>query len=372
MSEIMLCQAKQGQLTTKRIPVTPDQTICEVLEAAANFASAPASKIVLTYQGHNLKPNTMLKQYKVKPGGLLMVTVLPPDPEHVDKPKPVKMSGEEVKRFTIAFGSAFKHPAFSKVVKRLLQRENMESLAAACPGLETDLVAQGFLTRPELLLHLLDPNTLAKVAAEHPCILEAAHNLAAAVHEEQATGTVRQGEQEQPSSTGTGGGSYYLDEMSDDEMEGDEQGQGTSRGAARNRASNSFSAITPAQLEQALSIAASAAGGSGGVRGGFQGVTGLGPAVPSPTTASVNSPSSRITSDMFQAAMMQALTGMSGGGQQQTQAVEPDYSEQVARMKEMGIIDEGLAIRALQLNGGDLQAAVNLILSGWEGDEAMS
>ena len=67
-------------------------------------------------------------------------------------------------------------------------------------------------------------------------------------------------------------------------------------------------------------------------------------------------------------------------------------------MKEMGIVDEGLALRALQIMGGDLQvpkyvsiitlitlnilmeifmnismqAAVDLIFSGWEGgDEAM-
>ena len=64
-------------------------------------------------------------------------------------------------------------------------------------------------------------------------------------------------------------------------------------------------------------------------------------------------------------------------------------------MREMGIVDEGLALRALQIMGGDLQvpkdsqnltwnvltdvalnislqAAVDLIFSGWEGgDDAM-
>jgi len=38
----------------------------------------------------------------------------------------------------------------------------------------------------------------------------------------------------------------------------------------------------------------------------------------------------------------------------------------------MGIVDEGLALQALQIMGGDLQAAVDLIFSGWEGgDDAM-
>jgi hypothetical protein len=35
-------------------------------------------------------------------------------------------------------------------------------------------------------------------------------------------------------------------------------------------------------------------------------------------------------------------------------------------MKEMGIVDEGLVLQALQIMGADLQAAVNLIFSGCE------
>ena len=84
---------------------------------------------------------------------------------------------------------------------------------------------------------------LSKVGEEHPSILEAAHNLAAAVHEEQTQGA---GNKDEERSTG---GSYYLDEMSDEEMEED-GGAGPSRSQARARSSNSFNAITPAQLAQ--------------------------------------------------------------------------------------------------------------------------
>ena len=38
-------------------------------------------------------------------------------------------------------------------------------------------------------------------------------------------------------------------------------------------------------------------------------------------------------------------------------------------MREMGIIDEGLARRALEVMGGDLQAAIDLIFSGWLGGD---
>ena len=36
-------------------------------------------------------------------------------------------------------------------------------------------------------------------------------------------------------------------------------------------------------------------------------------------------------------------------------------------MREMGITDEGMAKRALEVMGGDVQAAIDLIYSGWEG-----
>ena len=37
--------------------------------------------------------------------------------------------------------------------------------------------------------------------------------------------------------------------------------------------------------------------------------------------------------------------------------------------REMGITDEGMAKRALEVMGGDVQAAIDLIYSGWEGAE---
>lgn len=51
--------------------------------------------------------------------------------------------------------------------------------------MENDQLGKSFLTKPDLLTHLCDPETLSKIAKTHPCLLEAANNLAAAVHEEQ-------------------------------------------------------------------------------------------------------------------------------------------------------------------------------------------
>ena len=155
MPEVVLCHAKPGNLATQRIATNPGK-VSQLLDKAASLASAPGERLVLTYQGHILSPSAALE---VPKGGLVMVTVLPPPPPPPAAPAAVKMTGDEIKRslfspwifsclnwlflrFTIAFGSALKHPAFNKVVRRLVQRDNMDSLAAACPGLSTDLVAQ--------------------------------------------------------------------------------------------------------------------------------------------------------------------------------------------------------------------------------------
>jgi len=380
-SEILLCQFKAGKMTTKKISINLNSPIAKVLNEASTFCEAPAERIVLSYQGKLLNKNDKLENYEVSNGGLIMAAEIPPPPEtSAPKQTSVKLTNEDVRKFTVSFKTALKSPSFSKVVKRLLERENMDNLSAACPGLADDNIAQAFLTKPDLLSHLCHPDTLHKVAETHPCLLEAANNLAAAVHEEQqSVGKSGSGAAENVDRT-AGGGSYYLDEMSDEEMDTDD-------GQQRPQRSRSFTGgITAAQLAQAL---ASASG-----MGQMGGWTGLG--VGNPPRGSSQEPgqgssqqqseattpnsASRITSNMFQQAMQQALMsagmGQSPAGPtqpRQDQSQDGDLSSKVERMKEMGIIDEGLAIQALQIMGGDLQAAVDLIFSGWEGgDEAMS
>ena len=103
------------------------------------------------------------------------------------------------------------------------------------------MLNQAFLTKPDLLTHLASPEVMTRVAEAHPCLLEAANNLIGAVKEEQSA--ARSG----PSAASeTEAGSYYLDEMSDEEMETEDGGQ------RRPQRSRSFTGggITPAQLAQ--------------------------------------------------------------------------------------------------------------------------
>ena len=60
---------------------------------------------------------------------------------------------------------------------------------------------------------------------------------------------------------------------------------------------------------------------------------------------------------------------LSGTGSEQTPG-QGTQDTQIATIREYtGITDSDLASRALQLMGGDLQAAIDLILSGWLGQD---
>lgn len=370
MPSVTIFQATPGKLNRRKAEVG---SVPELRKEASQLSNLPENRFRLLWQGHVVVDEFDIK--KISNGLVMLVPMAEPNPAPAPKPEPVSVSDDEIQRFRVAFGSAIQNPAFSKVVKRLLVRENMDSLAAACPGLGDDCVAQAFLTRPELLTQLLDPESLKKIGEKHPSLLEAAHNLAAAVHEEQAAAG-RSTAAEQPGAAAEPEpGSYYLDEMSDEEMEEDEAAT-AGRGARGTQ-------ITTEQLAAAL---AAAAGGSNP----FMGVTGLaahphqeqqrlsrGSSGTSAAQSTATTPGAlRITADMFQAAMQQAMLGMGGGSGPVTPAPAvqapaplPDWSSQLSTMRDMGIVDEGLATRALQVMGGDLQAAVDLIFSGWIGDD---
>lgn len=82
-----------------------------------------------------------------------------------------------------------------------------------------------------------------------------------------------------------------------------------------------------------------------------------------------------ITSDQLAAALAAASPHFAAAGQQQPQrnpppsAVAGTMEANLARMREMGVVDQGLARRALEVMEGDLQAAIDLIFTGWLGED---
>ena len=323
----------------------------------------------------------------------------------------------------IAFGMAVKNPAFNRVAQGLAKRENLEMLIAANPSLAKDPIACGFLTKPELLLSLLDPDTYKYVYEKHPGLAEAAYQLAATVHEEKpSTSSGNDGE----SSGYANPLSYHLDDMSDDDDEDEDMDVSQGSGNMGNQRNNSFSAITADQLQAALSnalpgfsmggmsgmglmgglaAAQAAPGNPGSSRAGPSGGWSI-PTNPSSSDSSANipsTPSPRITQDALSAALAQFTSGGSmsspstgasnpgipnlffspvgqpstpgltlGNPTQPTSEPQANTStdSQIATIREItGIDNNELASRALQLMGNDVQAAIDLILSGWLGED---
>lgn len=247
-------------------------------------------------------------------------------------------------------------------------------------------MACAFLSKPELLYSLLDQETLKYIHEKHPGLWEVAVQLAAAVHEERPTkssaSNTEEGEVPNPFA-------YNLDEMSDEEEEDEDMetgapAQGRAGGARRSLGDG----ITADQLASAIASAQSALGmastanpvasGSSGGMGGMTGFTSSRPPTSAAPESSQGSASSSrmITQNQLAEALRLACGGAFGAtpGSSSTPAATStappaNFDTQMATMRDFGIVDERLATRALQIMGGDVQAAIDLIYSGWSGED---
>jgi len=296
-----------------------------------------------------------------------------------------------------------------KAMQRLSKRENLGNICQTCPELTKDPIARAFLSKPELIYSLLDGDGLKSVYERHPSIIEAATQLAQAVLHEEKPPT----ENSSDDLDALGPFAYSLDD-SDDEDE-DMETEDSGRYAARGRGSFQGNTISADQLANALAAAGAGVmqGTSSGGMGGMTGFTSQRPPTSSasgglrmPSASSffnqgASSSGSRgsgsgpgITQDQLNAALAIALgESLRGtpppasrpepniirtpqprpiqeiqGAQQLNVQRRANFESQLATMRELGITDMDMATRALQIMGGDVQAAINLIYSGWNGE----
>jgi hypothetical protein len=144
-------------------------TVAQLRAKAAEVSSLAADRVNLLYCGRLLTDDgaTLLSQ-GVRAGGAMVHVIKKPDGNLVAPMGPKTLTDEEMRQFFVAFGMALRNPALNVVIKRLTERENLESLAATCPGLSTDPMALALLSKPEMLLMLLKPEVLQKVTGNIP------------------------------------------------------------------------------------------------------------------------------------------------------------------------------------------------------------
>lgn len=302
--------------------------------------NVPAEELELICLGKCLKPEDTLESYGIKHG--MTIHVLPKQNSE-PVPKSSGLTENEIQQLVIALRTALINPAFRTMLQQLSKPEVMENIIAATPGLSEDPIALAMLQDPDLLLLLVDPIHIQRVVELHPSLAEAATHIAAAFHEEASSS--------QGATTAAPVISYSLDALSDeDDMESDQDqamgGQMLSPGQ-----------ITPAQLASALAAVAATPGSPRSTNGDQQeGQTSTShlQAPPSPQLhAPPPTPRSMITSEMFNQAMQHALGVVTQG--------QSSLQDQLQQLRDIGIVDDSVSLRALEATGGDVQAALELI-----------
>ena len=186
-------------------------------------------------------------------------------------------------------------------------------------------------------------------------LVEAAQHISMAVHEE-AHNNAANSSDPLNSNVPSTAYSYSLDNLSDDEMAGDSSQSSDSALPSSLVRNQSNSSITTAQLAAALS------------RAGARGFPRTGS---SSSSSRASGNSGVITTEMFTQAMQQAFASaptpsaaVATPSVPETLPQSVDIQRHLAQMHEIGLLDDAVNLQALQVTGGDVQAAIELVFNG--------
>ncbi|XP_029936707.1 ubiquitin-like protein 7b isoform X1 [Myripristis murdjan] len=336
------------------------------LVAAQLPDSIPDPELIeLVHCGRKLKDDLTLDACGIQPGSTLHILKKTwPEPEISPEPVNRATAAREFRVFHAALhslNSAYR----DSVYKMLTNKESLDQIIVATPGLRSDPVALGVLQDKDLFVQFTDPNMLDVLISSHPALVNAIilvlHSVAGSMPAQSSTSSSRN---VSSSSYSDMPGGFMFEGMSDDEEEfqsGSQAGPSNRAGASAGARPVSLShsgatgprPITQSELATALALASTPDSSA---------VT--------PTTASQADPSTGVapmpagtpvSNDLFSQALQQALqaTNMS--------ALQGRWQSQMQQLRDMGIQDEELMLRALQATDGDIQAALELIFAGGPG-----
>ncbi|XP_014615555.1 PREDICTED: ubiquitin-like protein 7 [Polistes canadensis] len=322
--------------------------------AKANLAK---ESFELIYCGCILEDDMYLETCGLKSGAMVHVLMK----KEEEPPVPMKyISEESILQLASTFKSFNENPAFRSALHRLSKRpEVIENIISSSPGLHEDSVAIAMLQDPDLMGHFTDIDTIKRIAELHPVLVEAAQNLAAAVHEEAHNNATTSSNSTMLNTPPTAY-SYSLDNLSDDEEMAGDSSQSSDSTQPSNLSANPSSNIT-ARIAAAISRAGSRA---------F-------PLSNSPSSTSASSTNSGvITTEMFTQAMQQAFaTTPPPTATTAPTSLSPilpstlpdsvDLQRQLAQMHEMGLQDDNTNVQALILTNGNVQAAIELVFNSF-------
>ncbi|XP_034427888.1 ubiquitin-like protein 7b [Hippoglossus hippoglossus] len=336
------------------------------LVAAQLADSIPDPELIeLVHCGRKLKDDLTLDACGIQPGSTLHILKKTwPEPENNPEPVNRATAAREFRVFHAALHS-LNSSYRDSVYKMLTNKESLDQIMVATPGLRTDPIALGVLQDKDLFVQFTDPSMLDILISSHPALVNAIilvlHSVAGSMPTQSSASSSRN---VSASSYSDMPGGFMFEGMSDDEDDfqsgspaGPSSRAGGSAGIRPVSLSHSGAAgprpITQSELATALALASTPDSSA---------VT--------PTTASQSDPSSGVapmpagtpvSNDLFSQALQQALqaTNMS--------ALQGRWQSQMQQLRDMGIQDEELMLRALQATEGDIQAALELIFAGGPG-----
>ncbi len=324
----------------------------------------------------------------------------------VEKLQPKKLNAVEQHQLFLAFRAAMTNPNFRQTLQNFSKPESIQLLTETVPGLADDEVALSMLQDWELLLHLADPKIVQVLVEKHPALVDAASRMMNSVSENLVPDS---NSHRRSNSAGWLARSLGADMEDDDGMDEDPPQQPSTSQA---RPPAGFSGITPAQLAAALNYA------QNNIHRMFHLLIiipriliakkkslyseptssapqqQISPQVPQPLTPQPRNEPARssgnngLTPEMFTQALLQAMNQMGGAANSSTSAgsrsaaaassAQPASTESrsedvrlreqfdrfLPQMRELGITDDSLSLRALQATNGDIEAALNLIYAG--------
>nr|SVE85706.1 EOG090X0BNZ [Daphnia pulicaria] len=354
-------------------------------------------QLELIYSCRPLKDETTLNTLENVDIKMFYATVVKP----VEKIQAKKLNAVEQHQLFLAFRAAVTNPNFRQTLQNCAKPENIQTLVETVPGLAEDEIALSMLQDWELLLHLADPKIVQVLVEKHPALVDAASRMMTSVSESLVPG----GNQRRRSNSAGWLARSLGADLEDDIMDEDQPQQpSTSQQANRSaQAAINSPGLTPAQLAAALNFAIA----QNSIRQPSPSTStssqqpqqpSLSPGAPQQQSPRPEQSNSRdisrsssnngLTPEMFTSALLQAMTQMGGrpnnSNNTASSVASSDTSNTVTesrrgnddarlreqfdrflpQMREYGITDDSLSLRALQATNGDVEAALNLIYAG--------
>ncbi|KAM6979465.1 ubiquitin-like protein 7b isoform 2-T2 [Aplochiton taeniatus] len=319
--------------------------------------------IEMIHCGRKLKDDLTLDACGIQPGSTLHILKKSwPEPEI--SPEPVSRV-TAAREFRVLQAALHSNAAYREAVNKMLtNKESLDQIIVATPGLRSDPVALGVLQDKDLFVQFTDPNMLDVLIGSHPVLVNAIilvlHSVAGSMPSQSGVSSSRN---VSASSYSDMPGGFMFEGMSDDDEDfqsGNQAGPSNRAGGPAGRplslghsGATGPRPITQSELATALALASTPESSAVTPTTGNQADSSTG--VP---PASGGTP---VSNDLFSQALQQALQAST------MSSLQGRWQSQMQQLRDMGIQDEELMLRALQATDGDIQAALELIFAGGPG-----